>query len=91
MTRRAHMGRVAELGCILCQHIGLGNSPAEVHHLFDGSERSDWLIAPLCPEHHRGPTGFHGLGERAFNTRYKLTETTLLAMTLEALAKGLSK
>jgi hypothetical protein len=89
MTRaQRHMGKVAALGCLLCQHMKLGVSPAEVHHLFDTSERSDWLVAPLCPEHHRGANGFHGLGQRAFERQYKLTETSLLAMTLEALARS---
>lgn len=82
---KAHMGRVAALGCILCRELGYGESPAEVHHLFDSAARSDFLTAPLCPEHHRGATGFHGLGQRAFERVYKLTEADLLAKTLEAL------
>lgn len=80
-----HMGRVAALGCILCRHLGYGYSPAEVHHVFDTAARSDWLVIPACPEHHRGATGFHGLGQRAFERTYKLTEADLLAMTIEAL------
>lgn len=84
---KRHMQRVAEIGCILCQHLNRGETPAEVHHLFDPSQRSDWLIAPLCMECHRGPNGFHGLGgEPGFRARYKLGEVELLAMTLEKLA-----
>lgn len=88
MAKKAsdHMERVASLGCVLCHHIGYGYTPAEVHHLFDSAARSDFLTAPLCPEHHRGPSGFHGLGQRAFERTYKLTEAALLAMTLERLA-----
>lgn len=83
-----HLERVAELGCILCKHLGRGYSPAQVHHLFDPSQRSDWLVAPLCPACHQGPNGFHGLGgERPFRARYKLGEVELLGMTIEALAK----
>ncbi len=87
MTRaQKHMGKVQRLGCILCRYLGLGETPAEVHHLFDSASRSDWLVAPLCPEHHRGSTGFHGLGgEPGFSARYKLTEASLLAMTLKEL------
>jgi hypothetical protein len=89
MTRaQRHMGKVSALGCILCCHLRLGATPAEVHHIGDSAERSDWLTVPLCPEHHRGANGFHGLGQRAFESRYKLTETTLLSMTLEALARS---
>lgn len=82
----AHMEKVAATGCILCQHIGHGYTPAEVHHVFDTAERSSFLTIGLCPEHHRGPTGFHGLGEREFNRRYKTNEAHLLAMTLERLS-----
>lgn len=87
MSRKSseHMGRVAGLGCILCRHLGYGDSPAEVHHTLDTAARSDFLTVPLCPEHHRGATGFHGLGQRAFEARYKLTEADLLAKTIEAL------
>lgn len=46
---------------------------------------SDYLTVPLCPEHHQGATGIHGLGRRAFERTYRLTELDLLAMTLEVL------
>lgn len=82
----AHMERVANLGCIICRELGLGFSPASVHHIFDAAARSDFLTIPLCREHHQGATGFHGLGEREFNRRYKTTEANLLAKTLERLA-----
>jgi len=83
----AHLEQVASLGCILCHFLGRDYSPAEIHHLFDAHQRSDWLVAPLCPSCHRGKNGFHGLGgERGFRARYKLGEVELLAMTLEKLA-----
>jgi len=84
-AEKAYMGRVAELGCMICKMLGIEDSPAELHHLFDSSSRSNWLIAPVCPAHHRGPRGFHGLGQRAFEATYKTTEAELLAMTIEAL------
>lgn len=83
---KRHMQRVRDLGCVLCQHLGLGVTPAEVHHIGDTATRSDWLTVALCTEHHRGPTGFHGLGQRAFERRYKLTEWQLLALTMEWMA-----
>jgi hypothetical protein len=83
---KKHMGRVAGLGCLICRDwFNTPDSPAQVHHLFDTASRSDWLVAPLCPEHHKGATGFHGLGQREFERRYKTTEAKLLAMTIEAL------
>lgn len=84
------MGRVAEIGCILCRHQGNEGTPAQVHHIRDGvgaaQRQSDMLTVPLCKEHHVGASGLHGLGVRGFYTRYKLDELDLLAMTLEALA-----
>ncbi len=91
MSKRArHLSRVARIGCILCNHLGISDSPAELHHLREGQgaaqRGSDWTAVPLCPEHHRGAIGVHGLGTRGFAARYKLDELDLLAMTIEALA-----
>lgn len=83
---RRHLDRVASVGCILCIELGREPSPAEIHHVFDSSARSDFLVIPLCANCHRGGTGFHGLGEREFNRRYKTTEANLLAKTLERIA-----
>jgi hypothetical protein len=81
------LDRVCAVGCILCRHLNRGYVPASPHHLFDPSQRSDWLVAPLCWDCHQGPNGFHGLGgERPFRARYKLGEVELLAMTLERIA-----
>lgn len=82
---KEHMGRVAALGCILCRIQGYIDTPAEVHHIFDTAARSDWLTVPLCRFHHQGAGGFHGMGQRAFERTYKLTEADLLAKTIEAL------
>jgi hypothetical protein len=86
VTAREHMGRVAALGCLLCQRFGDGPTPAHVHHVFDTAARSDWLTVPLCEFHHTGAGGFHGLGQRAFERRYKLTEADLLAETIKRLS-----
>jgi len=85
MTSKAWKSNVAALGCILCRHFDLGETPANLHHVREGqglSQRaSDWLIVPLCREHHQGKTGVHGA---EFYTRWRLDELDLLAMTLEA-------
>ena len=88
IVAKRHMQRVSELPCLICEQMGLGASPAHVHHVFDSAARSDFLTVPLCPAHHTGPDGFHGLGEREFNRRYKTTEADLLAITLEKLARA---
>lgn len=82
-----HLARVRSIGCLICDKMGLGETPASAHHIGDGSERSDYLTIPLCREHHQGATGFHGLGERAFNAMYNTTELQLLGETIERLAK----
>lgn len=86
---RRHMGRVAGLGCILCRRLGWGATPAAVHHIREeqgmATRASDFLVIPLCHEHHQGGTGIHGLGTRRFERMYKVSELDLLAETLEAL------
>ena len=86
---KRHMARVAAVPCVLCSHLGLGESPAQVHHLKLGtgaSDRaSDMLTVALCPAHHNGPDGVHMLKERGLRLRYNLSEIDLLTMTLEAL------
>ena len=87
MNAASHMERIASLGCVVCRRIfGVMYSPAEVHHIGDSSDRSNWLTIPLCTEHHRGSTGFHGLGQRAFERTYKTSELKLLGMTIQDLA-----
>ena len=90
-SEKDYLNRVAALGCILCRELGYGFTPATIHHPREGqgmSQRaSNWLAIPLCPEHHQGATGLHGLGTRGFYARYRLDELDLLAMTIEALAE----
>lgn len=87
---KRHLSRVAALGCILCRHLGTPGTPAEIHHLREGQgvaqRGSDFTSIPLCPEHHRGASGLHGLGTRGFAARYRVDELDLLAATIEALA-----
>lgn len=88
-AEKRHLDRVARLGCILCRHLGYGNTPASIHHprfaVGMAQRESHFLAIPLCHEHHQGASGLHGLGTRGFETRYKLSEPVLLAMTIEAL------
>jgi hypothetical protein len=82
------MGRVAAIGCILCRHMGLGESPAEVHHLEEetgaAQRQDDFLVIPLCPRHHKVeyPESVHALKKDGIYRRYKVSELDLLAMTL---------
>lgn len=83
---KRHLQRLADAGCILCWHLGNDTTPPEIHHLREGrgmSQRSSHFMAvPLCPEHHRGDSGLHGLGTREFERQYRLSELDLLELTL---------
>ena len=86
-SSKRHLFNIQQLGCILCKHLDLGESPAEIHHIegFGRSSYTDFLTVPLCPMHHRGANGVHGLSRRGFENRYKLSELDLLGMTLQEL------
>lgn len=79
---RRYLSRVAELGCLVCRRMGYPDSPAEIHHKRAGTgagRRSSHFDAmPLCPEHHRGKTGIHGLGTKGFPKQWGFNEDDLL-------------
>ena len=86
-----HKARVASLPCVL-ETQGYGASCGGrvcVHHLREdqgaAQRADDFLTVSLCEAHHVGSNGFHGLGRRGFETRYRLSELDLLAIVLRAL------
>jgi len=86
-AEKEHFGRLADLGCILCIYLGYGEgSPAEIHHIRRAGKRSDAPVIPLCPEHHRGNTGIHGLGRKGFEKHYQITEYDLLEIATGKIA-----
>lgn len=80
-AEKDYMRRVAELGCILCRHLGYGETVPELHHPRTGlgmaMRASNFDVIGLCPEHHRGNLGIHGMGRKAFERFYGVTETEL--------------
>jgi len=88
-----YMGLVAALGCALCRRLGYGPTPAEVHHprrgTGAGQRASHYDTIPLCPEHHRGNTGIHGMGVKAWMAHYEISEAELTAETRVLLAPHL--
>ena len=72
--------KIARLGCILCSTVlGFEGTPSELHHIRRyGSKRSSSPVIPLCPEHHRGNTGVHGLGAKGFERKWQVTQEELL-------------
>lgn len=84
-AQKEHYDKVARLGCILCRHLELGETPPHLHHIRRAGKRDNAPVVPLCPSHHTGDAGIHGLGRKAFEKKYGLTEEDLLAYTLELL------
>lgn len=82
-AERAHLDKVARIGCIVCIRLGYGESPAEIHHPRKGAgmgqRASHYDAIPLCPSHHR--TGGYGVaihaGQKEFERLYG-TEAALL-------------
>lgn len=78
---KAYKDKVASLGCLIC------GGPADLHHPRFASgmaQRSpDWLVIPLCQEHHQGGYSVHG--SPSLFLKIEGTEQELLARTIEKL------
>ena len=87
-----HMERVQSLGCVVCRNLGLGLTPAQVHHVKHAGRRIDGFhTIPLCFPHHQaglcdptwpvdvGTYSFHPW-RKAFEAQYG-TEQALLEQT----------
>jgi hypothetical protein len=83
VAKKKYMSKVAELGCAVCRRMGYEGTPAELHHPRRGTglgqRASHYDVIPLCPEHHRGKTGLHGLGTKGFPKHWGFDESDLLA------------
>lgn len=87
---RIWLSRVAALGCIVCKNLGLGEMPAEIHHVRTGQgigQRADHRkTIPLCQQHHR--VGGHGVaihaGKKTWEQKYG-SETALLIQVVSEL------
>lgn len=76
-AERAHLARVKELDCSVCDHPG----PSEAHHIEQGLQ---YTAIALCPDCHRGPVmGLHGQ-RRAWAIR-KMDELKALDVTIRRL------
>ena len=81
-AERDHMGRVAELGCLICRR------PAQVHHVRGGGmgrKSSNYDTFPLCFHHHTGAEGIHTIGIMTWEDRYG-SELAMLTETKRLLA-----
>lgn len=67
-----YLAIVARVPCVICTRFGQTGQRVEIHHVAAGSsQRSHWLVVPLCTEHHRGKSGLHGIGTKAFCALYR--------------------
>ena len=86
-AEKRYMNRVAELGCVVCRMLGYGSTPAQLHHVREGQgmaqRAQNWLVVPLCPEHHQGKTGVHG--DRSAMRQLMVDELDLLCQTIQDL------
>lgn len=81
-AEKEHMSKVAEMGCIVCVNLGLGETPAEIHHIGNGTmaKRAPNLdVIPLCFRHHRGGNNGEAVhaGRKSFEANFG-TEQELL-------------
>lgn len=89
-AEKAHMSRVAELGCILCRRYGHHDTPAELHHPRTGTgagrRAAHTDVIPLCPHHHRSSNeALHAMGRKAWERHHGVTEMELLCDVRELL------
>lgn len=76
-AERAHIGRIKELPCSVCDAPG----PSDAHHVVQGQH---WTVIALCKDCHQGPrNGWHG--RRLMWAIKKLDEWGALAITIKRL------
>lgn len=93
-AERVYLGKVAELGCAVCEHcLGYHDTPALVHHVHVNhgwGRTSHYATIPLCHLHHVAPNqSVHGMGRQQFTDCFGLSEFELLEITMEKLEKWL--
>jgi hypothetical protein len=87
--QKEHYDKIARLGCILCLYKGYKGTPCEIHHIRRlGGKRDNAPVIGLCYEHHRGNTGVHGMGKKAFAAVHGISEDLLLEITNKLIEKG---
>lgn len=78
------LDKVGGLPCCVC-----GKQPVELHHIRTNKgmsvRASHYEVLPLCTGCHRGDLGLHGLGRKAFEKKYGITELELLEKVRTAL------
>ena len=90
-SEREYLNKVAQLPCPICKLLGYpGDGGVEIHHVRGiglglGVRNNHFNTVGLCPSHHRGNDGYHGMGRKAFERKYGVTEQELLEQVKEIL------
>tara|TARA_R100001460_G_C3546740_1_gene174876 strand:+ start:1394 stop:1687 length:294 start_codon:yes stop_codon:yes gene_type:complete len=78
---KLHLAIVAELGCIVCHKMGYSDTPAEIHHIKNGSglgKKATYLeTIPLCPYHHRTSEEAYHHSPKNFTSKWGTQEELL--------------
>lgn len=71
-AERAHMARIADMGCIACRKDG-NFRPAAVHHIVQGQRRMGHMyVLPLCdPGHHQNGAQFGMVSVHPYKARFE--------------------
>jgi hypothetical protein len=89
LSDQARFAALVDMGCILCDLLGFGKTPPQIHHIRSGQgmalRATHQQTIPLCPEHHQGGTGVHGMGVRAWERYHGCRELDLLELVNERL------
>lgn len=94
---KRYIAAVKRLPCEICiRRHGMDSDPwpepnaSDAHHPRTGAgaarRSSDFEVIALCKEHHQGRTGIHGLGRKAFEIEYGVTELELSESTARRVA-----
>ena len=79
---------------MVCRKLyGITDSPVQLHHYRSGGwGKGDYTtLIPLCPEHHVGKTGVHGLGTKGFDKHYSpkgFTQKDLLILVQKMMSNS---
>lgn len=85
MNKAQWLERVSEISCVIC-----GARPVEIHHPeIVRNDLSDYYVAALCADCHRGPIGVHGMHRMPFEKRTKRSAEDLVKLTLAEVIKRL--
>jgi hypothetical protein len=89
MTGKEYIGRVHDLACVVCAHMGkLQTTPTIAHHVESvRDDLSAYASVALCDECHKL---LHHMSRRGFMAFTKLTDIDLMALTIRAMAKELT-